>query len=78
MKRICDKCTKKEATCYNGVMNLCDECLLNVYNRTTSENQQCVICGRYGLQQHRTIDGRWICSLACLKKYFGYRPIEET
>lgn len=49
MTRVCDKCRKMEATCYNGTMNLCDDCLLNEYNRLTSENHQCTICGRFGL-----------------------------
>lgn len=77
-KKVEHKCNKcySEATCCNGVMYLCDKCLYKAYNHITSENEQCLVCGAFGKMQHRTIDGRWLCSLKCLKEYFGYKALE--
>lgn len=81
MTHKCDKCGC-EATCYKDFFHrrdyLCDACLVKVYNQRTSENKACVMCGSFNTRRYRTIDGQWLCSLTCLKKYFGYLPIEET
>lgn len=82
MTHKCDKCGG-EATCYTDFPHrtdyLCDACLVKVYDQRTSENKQCAVCGsfKFKAQRYRTIDGRWLCSLACLKKHFGYLPIED-
>lgn len=73
-KYVCEDCGAA-ATCYKGTMYLCDECLLKSYNKKMSENKQCIMCGTFGIMQFRNSLGEFICSLKCLKKYFGYKDI---
>lgn len=69
------------ATCvgafmYNGERYMCDKCFVIAYNKYHSENHQCSVCGRFGVHKYKVLDGRWICSVACLKSYYGFKDLD--